>query len=149
MNARLTSPKGTADVGLAFHFTGEVLGTDFRLLSHLRSEAHGEVYSASDLSGVQKYEVKAYVLGGIYPNQRKHRLDNLKKLTSRANFVLSLDQNNVKYCIFNVVERKVENVKLKLGAIGRRNTSEWKAAFPELPKVARKSSIEPKYGSYA
>jgi hypothetical protein len=72
-------PRSTADVGLACHFVGEVLGRSFRLMAHIRSEPHGEVYTTEDLSGVKIYEAKAYILRGIHPSQGKHPVENLKR----------------------------------------------------------------------
>lgn len=58
----------------------------------------------------------------------------------KPNFIQSLDQNGVKYCIFKVVEPEVNYTVLKLGTIGRRNTPEYDAAFPELPKAPAERS---------
>ena len=93
---------GPQSFGLDFCYVDSVLGRSFRILRHLRTETHGEVYAIESLSGA-RYQAKAYTLRGVSLSQRRRRTDNLKKLTESAGFVLSLKQNGKKYCIYQPV----------------------------------------------
>ena len=119
-----------------FHYTGEIINCPdglLRLTKHMRSEPHCEVYAMEDLNLGLKYEVKVYILRGIHPNQRKRRVGNLKKVSASLPFLYSFNYNEKKYCVFLPSEPAESMPMLKLGAIGRRNTREYNAAFPKLP----------------
>jgi hypothetical protein len=121
---------------IAMYFPGEILLYPFRLLSHLRSESHHEVYALDSLTTNLFYEAKVYTLRGIHLNQRKRRVENLKRMTALPSFISSFDWNGKKYCVFEPgVERRLGVERnAKLVVIGRRNTKEYEDAFPALPK---------------
>jgi hypothetical protein len=108
-------------------------------MKHLRTEPHGEVYVLEDVDSGISYEAKVFILRGIHPSQRKRRVDNLKRMTALPSFILSFDYGGKKYCLFEPTEPEVTTPPAKLGAIGRRNTSEYRTAFPELlmPEAVR------------
>lgn len=122
---------------LVFHYHGEVINCAYGLLAlmeHLRNEPHGEVYAREDLNLGLKYEVKVYVLRGVPQSLRKRRVENLKKLTSLASFLYSFDHQDCKYCVFlpRTLGVEVKAQPSNLGIISRRNTSEYRKAFPQL-----------------
>jgi hypothetical protein len=119
------------------YYPGEILLYPYRLLSHLRTETFHEVYAVQSLTTNLLYEAKVYTLRVIHPNQRKRRVENLKRMTVLPSFITSFDWNGKKYCIFEPeIERRLGVERnAKLGAIGRRNSKEYADAFPALPKV--------------
>jgi hypothetical protein len=131
-----TQPSDDTSQTLNLHYQGHILLYPYRLLKHLRSETHHEVYTADSLSTGCKFEVKVYTLRGIHPNQRRRRVENLKKTTALPSFVTSFDCKRKKYAVFLAEHdcKGTETRKLKLGAIGRRNTKEYEEAFPKLPE---------------
>ena len=81
------------------NYKGAMLGQSLRLMALLRNEAHGDVYSAEDLSG-STYEVKAYTLRGVLQREREYRTRNLKKCTSKPGFLGCLERDSKKYMVF-------------------------------------------------
>lgn len=121
------------NLALTLYYPGKILCYPYRLMEHIRTEPHGVVHHMEDLETGMIYEVKIYVLGGIHPNLKKHRVDNLKKLSALPSFVYSFDVGGEKYCLSLPNKPASITSRQKLGAIGRHNTPEYVAAFPKLP----------------
>jgi hypothetical protein len=149
--------RGAIDNGLVeFHYVGEILKYEckyYRVLQHLRTETHGEVYSLEELDSGLKYEVKVYVLRGTPPNKRNRKVKDLKSATMSPLFMFSFDANAKKYCVFLPTENsgespdgslgssaKVGRKKPQISTINRRNTPQYDTAFPPLPSMESKSS---------
>lgn len=149
--------RGEIDNGLVkFHYVGEILKYEcqyYRILQHLSTETHGEVYSLEDLDSGLKYETKVYVLRGIPPNERSRKVKDLKSITMSPLFMFSFDANAKKYCVFLPKENSRESlngslkylVKVgrkghKISTINRRNTLQYDTAFPRLSSMEPKSS---------
>lgn len=130
---RKTAGLEQSDWPLILHRSGEMIRYPYRLIKHLRTEPHGEVYVLEDLDSGKSYEAKVYTLRGIHLSQRKRRVDNLKRMTALPSFVLSFEYGGRKYCLFEPMEEEMATPPAKLGAFGRRNTPEYRKAFPKLP----------------
>ncbi|KAE8444112.1 hypothetical protein EG329_000894 [Mollisiaceae sp. DMI_Dod_QoI] len=133
MDRAITGRAELANLPFILHRSGEILIYPYRLTKHIRTEHHGEVYDLEDLDSGIIYEAKVYTLRGIHPSQRKRRVDNLKRVTALPSFVHSFDYGGQKYCLFRHYDPETTCLSPRLGAIGRLNTPEYKAAFPELP----------------
>ncbi|KAH6672195.1 hypothetical protein B0J14DRAFT_563834 [Halenospora varia] len=116
---------------ITMYYPGEVLLCPCRLLSHLRSEPHHEVYAVASLTTNFLFEAKVYTLRGIHPNQRKRHINNLKSMAGSKPFLTSFDWNGKKYCLFKPGGERSPGVEAnaKLCAIGRRNTKTYNDAF--------------------
>jgi len=111
-------------------------------MGHLRTEPHGEVYNIEDLDSGVSYQAKVYILRGIDRNQRKRRVENPKRVTAQPSFVRSFDYGGKKYCLLEHQRKTKLTLAPKLGAIGRLNSLEYKAAFPPLPPLSKLRSMD-------
>ncbi len=131
---------------LQVHYVGRVIHSPFylfiQLSEHIESSAHAEVYKICYLDNSYESFARIYTLRGIHPNQRKRRVENLKKLSCLKKLRPAFDWEGKKVCLFSH-QYKIEYMSLfaevstpkaaGIGAIGRRNTKEYDAAFPPLP----------------
>lgn len=130
---------------LQVHYIGRVIPSPsgfIQLSEHIESSAHAEVYKICYLYTGYESFARIYTLRGIHPNQRKRRVENLKKLSHLNKLLPAFDWEGKKICVFSY-QYKIQYMSLfaevstpkaaGIGAIGRRNTKEYDAAFPPLP----------------
>jgi hypothetical protein len=130
---------------LQIQYIGRVIPSPygpFQLSEHIESAAHAEVYKISNLNTSHESFARIYTLRGIHPNQRKRRVENLKKFSQLNKLLTAFDWEGKKVCVFShwyktkYMSLFGEDSTPKaagIGAIGRRNTKEYDAAFPPLP----------------
>ena len=133
-NLRRAAGLDHADWPLTLHRPGELLCFPYRLMEHIRTEHHGEVYNLEDMDSGMTYEVKIYTLRGVDPRQRKNRVNNLKISTAQSSFVRSFDYGAQKYCLFQHPEPSILIPSPQPKAVDPAKTREYKTAFPELPQ---------------
>ena len=136
------------DISLPFklYHVGDIFYSPYALLqftAHIRTETHCEVYALKNVEWGLTYEAKIYSLRDIHPKLRKRRVENLKKSTDSDSFLYSFDFSYRKVCIFLPSDQATNVSQCILGAIGRRNTPEYNAAFPPLPKTSFLSPTAP------
>jgi hypothetical protein len=130
---------------LQIQYIGRVIPSpygSFQLSEHIESFAHAEVYKICSLYTGHESFARIYTLRGIHPNQRKRRVENLKKFSQLNKLLTAFDWEGKKVCVFSYWY-KTKYMSLfgedstpkaaGIGAIGRRNTKEYDAAFPPLP----------------
>jgi hypothetical protein len=66
-------------------------------LEHIESSAHAEVYKICDLYTGNEGFARIYTLRGIHPNQRKRRVENLKKVSRLNKWLTAFDWRERKY----------------------------------------------------
>jgi hypothetical protein len=118
------------------HHLGEMLSTPLRLLrlmEHIRSENQYELYKLQDVNSGENYEVKVYDLHGLPKAQRNRRVKSLKRDTASPSRYHTFHLNDKHYLVFPQTQHREETPVMKFGAIGRRNSAGYKAAFPLLP----------------
>jgi hypothetical protein len=130
---------------LQIQYIGRVIPSpygSFQLSEYIESSAHAEVYRICYLYEHHESFAKIYTLRGIHPNQRKRRVENLKKFSQLEESLPAFDWEGKKVCVFSYFYRikyvspfgKDPTPKAPgIGAIGRRNTKEYDSAFPPLP----------------
>jgi hypothetical protein len=130
---------------LQIQYIGRVIPSPygcFQLSEHIESSAHAEVYKICYLyTGLESF-ARIYTLRGIHPNQRKRRVENLKKFSQLNKLLIAFDWGGEKVCVISyryktkymsLFEKDSTPKAAGIGAIGRRNTKEYDAAFPPLP----------------
>ena len=130
---------------LQIQYIGRVIPSPygfFQLSEHMESSAHAEVYKICYLYTGHESFARIYTLRGIHPNQRKRRVENLKKFSQLNRSRTAFDWEGKKVHEFSYWHKsKYMSLFVKgstpkaagIGAIGRRNTKEYDAAFPPLP----------------
>jgi hypothetical protein len=132
---------------LQFQYIGRVISSphgyfQFQLLEHMESSAHAEIYKICDLTTGHERLARIYTLRGIHPNQRKRRVENLKKFSQLKRIGADFDWEGKKVCVFSyryqneymsMLGEDSTSKAAGIGAIGRRNTKEYDLAFPALP----------------